>query len=529
MLLEIKDLSVSFGEVLAVRGLNLTAAAGEITAVIGESGSGKSVTALSVLKLLAPSAEVSGVISYRDHANLLNSSNQEMRGIRGKRIAMIFQEPMTSLNPLHTIYKQVAEVLRIHQPGLTEVEIESACKQLLEDVKLSYLKDRLRTTYPHQLSGGERQRVMIAMALANRPELLIADEPTTALDVTVQADIIKLLEDLKQSHGLAILFISHDLNLVKRIADKIYVMKNGVAVESGRPDEIFHKPSHEYTIKLINSEPSGAPEPFDRKASPVLEASNISVRYPIKSGLFKKVTGYNEVLSNISLELRPGESLGIVGESGSGKSTLAYAILGLVQAFGSVEIMNAQKEMVNIKQKGLVPKHHRRIIQMVFQDPYGSLSPRMSIMEIVEEGLRVHTKLPRLQRQQLVQQALQEVGLAENTAMRYPHELSGGQRQRVAIARAIILKPDILILDEPTSALDISTQCQVIDLLKSLQASHNLAYLFISHDLRVIKALCHRVMVLRKGSLVEQGEAARIFTNPQADYTRDLLKSAYMV
>jgi len=503
ILLEIKNLKVAFGERIVVNDVSIKANKGEVVAVVGESGSGKSVTVLGAIKLLPDSAKISSGEVLFEGADILNLSAQEICKIRGNKIGFIFQEPMTSLNPLHTIFKQVAEAIRIHNPDFSEAVLLDLVNTLLHDVELEYLATRIKTTYPHQLSGGERQRVMIAMALANSPQLLIADEPTTALDIRIQSEIIGLILKLKKQRELSVIFISHDLNLVRKISDSVYIMKNGCVLESGRTADIFNSPKHEYTKQLINSEPSGLAVALDADAESVLSAENVGMKYPVKGGVFSRVTGYKEVLKPLSLSLKTGECLGILGESGSGKSTLALALLGLIPSSGSITIGDS---LLRSNGAEKVTKAMRRRIQIIFQDPFASLSPRMLISDIVAEGLKIHN-LYNKESSALVAQTLMEVGLNAEMANRYPHELSGGQRQRVAIARAIILKPEVLVLDEPTSALDITTQCQVVDLLKKLQSKHKLSYIFISHDLRVIRAMCHRVIVLKQGTVVGSGRA----------------------
>ena len=520
-LLRARDLDVSFGAFAATRKVSFDIAPGETVALVGESGSGKSVTALSVLKLLPPAASLSGSIRF-DGQELIGASDAALRQVRGNQVGMIFQEPMSSLNPVHTIGRQVAEVLMLHQ-GLRPNAARGRAVALLEAVGLPDPARRL-DDYPHQLSGGQRQRVMIAMALANDPKLLIADEPTTALDVTVQAQILTLLKTLQQRNGMAMLFITHDLAIVRRIADRVCVMKNGEIVETGPVETIFANPQHAYTRHLLATEPRGtALAPLD-DAPKVIEADNLKVWFPIKRGLLRRTIGHIRAVDGISLAIRKGETLGVVGESGSGKSSLGYALLRLIPSKGRILVLG---QAVNDRSwRALRPL--RKHMQIVFQDPFGSLSPRLSVSQIVEEGLLVH--MPRLkaaERAEKVAAALREVGLDPETANRYPHEFSGGQRQRIAIARALVLEPDLIVLDEPTSALDVSIQAQVIDLLRAVQQKRGLSYLFISHDLKVVRALAHRLIVMRNGLVVEEGLAAEIFAAPREDYTRQLMAAAF--
>jgi microcin C transport system ATP-binding protein len=527
VLLSVRDLSVSFdtpgGEVQAVRSLSFDVDRGETVALVGESGSGKSVTALSILQLLPyPLARHPGG-SIRFHGEeLMGAGERRLRRVRGDRIAMIFQEPMTSLNPLHTIEKQVNEVLFVHK-GFSRRAARARTLELLELVGLSEARRRL-SAYPHQLSGGQRQRVMIAMALANEPDLLIADEPTTALDVTIQAQILSLLQSLQSRFGMALLLITHDLGIVRKMADRVVVMTQGEAVDAGPTAEVFARPRHAYTRRLLAAEPSGVPIPADPQAATLIAAHDLRVRFPIKAGLLRRTVGHVNAVEGVSLRLREGHTLGVVGESGSGKTTLGLALLRLLASTGTIEF--AGRPIHGLRPKTLRPL--RREMQIVFQDPYGSLSPRLSVGQIIEEGLRVHRMGGNAaERMALVEEALVEVGLDPATRHRYPHEFSGGQRQRIAIARAMVLKPRFVVLDEPTSALDMSVQAQIVDLLRELQRRHRLTYLFISHDLRVVRALADELLVLRDGVIVEHGPAARLFENPKDPYTRALMAAAF--
>ncbi|MDQ0315224.1 ABC transporter ATP-binding protein [Amorphus orientalis] len=527
-LLQIKDLAVSFrqeeGEpVAALNGVTLSVKKGETVAIVGESGSGKSITALSVVRLLPyPTAfHPSGEILFRGR-DLLKASEREMRGLRGNDIAMVFQEPMTSLNPLHEVGRQISEILRVHK-GLSDAAGRERTLELLHAVGIPDPETRLKS-YPHQLSGGQRQRVMIAMALANEPDLLIADEPTTALDVTVAAQILELLKDLQNRLGMAMLFITHDLNTVRRIADRVCVMTKGDLVEEGPVTEILDRPQHPYTKHLMEAEPKGAPTRTDRDAPTVVEADDLKVWFPIKRGLLRKTVGYVKAVDGADVAVRAGQTLGVVGESGSGKTTLGFALLRLISSKGRIVFLGNQID--GYSWKSMRPL--RRDMQIVFQDPYGSLSPRMSVEDIIAEGLKIHfPALSARERVERVIRVLDEVGLDAATRHRYPHEFSGGQRQRIAIARALVLEPKFLMLDEPTSALDMSVQAQVVDLLRDLQQRHNLAYLFISHDLRVVRALANDVIVMRQGKVVEAGPAERIFEAPQTDYTKALMAAAF--
>ena len=528
-LLSVRDLSVSFGtgarEVKAVDRVSFDIGKGETLALVGESGSGKSVTALSVMKLLPyPAARhPSGSISFKGQ-ELLTLSENQIRKVRGNDITIVFQEPMTSLNPLHTIEKQIGEVLLLHK-GLTGAAARTRILELLEQVGIPDPEGRLGS-YPHQLSGGQRQRVMIAMALANEPDLLIADEPTTALDVTVQAQILKLLKDIQQRLGMSMLFITHDLGIVRKIADRVCVMQHGKIVEDGAVERVFSAPEHPYTKALLAAEPKPDPAPPRPDAPVVIETDNLKVWFPIKRGVLRKVVGHIKAVDGISIQLRKGETLGVVGESGSGKTTLGLAILRLISSDGPVVFMG--QPIQGLKFKDMRP--YRRDMQIVFQDPYGSLSPRMSVSDIIEEGLWVHhPHLNAAEREARVAAALTDVGLDGTTRYRYQHEFSGGQRQRIALARALVLEPTFIVLDEPTSALDMLIQAQMVDLLRDLQKKRDLTYMFISHDLRVVAALASRLLVLRNGKMVEEGAAADLFKNPKSDYTRALFAAAFNI
>ena len=522
MLLEVKDLAVSFGATKAVEGVSFSIAKGQTLALVGESGSGKSVSALSVLKLLAyPSAHhPSGSVRFKGQ-ELLDAPDAALRRVRGNDISMIFQEPMTSLNPLHSVERQIGEILEVHR-GMTGEAARQIVIELLGKVGIRDPESRLEA-YPHQLSGGQRQRVMIAMALANEPDLLIADEPTTALDVTVQAQILKLLKDLQRETGMALLLITHDLGIVRAMADRVAVMQHGRIVEQAASEALFTKPQHAYTRMLLAAEPKGvAPKP-DPKAADVIAADDLKVWFPIKRGFFRKTVGHIKAVDGVSVRVKAGQTLGIVGESGSGKTTLGLALLRLIASQGPIVYLG--RDISGFDAGDMRPL--RREMQVVFQDPFGSLSPRLSIRQIVEEGLiATGTKLAADERDGLVAQALVEVGLDPTAMERYPHEFSGGQRQRIAIARAMVLKPKFVMLDEPTSALDMSVQAQIVDLLRDLQARHGLSYLFISHDLRVVRALSNEVVVMRDGVIVEQGPSEQIFTKPKQAYTKALLAAA---
>ncbi len=526
-LLEIRDLSVTFGgdedAVQAVRRISFDIARGETVALVGESGSGKSVTALSVMQLLPyPQARhPSGSIRF-DGQEIVGAGHDVMSTIRGGRIGIIFQEPMTSLNPLHTIEKQIGEVLFVHK-RLDRVQARARTLELLHQVGLSEAEHRL-LSFPHQLSGGQRQRVMIAMALANDPDLLIADEPTTALDVTIQAQILTLLRQLQQKRGMSMLLITHDLGIVRKVAERVCVMTEGRIVEQGATEDIFENPQHSYTQHLLSAEPKGKPPAARPDAPVVMTAENLKVWFPIKRGILRRTVGHIKAVDGVTVEVREGHTVGVVGESGSGKTTLAMGLLRLEQSEGSIRFRG--RDIQGLNWKALRPL--RREMQIVFQDPYASLSPRMSVGRIVEEGLAVHEGTGDYQaRRAVISAALTEVGLDPETQDRYPHEFSGGQRQRIAIARAMILKPRFVVLDEPTSALDMSVQAQIVDLLRDLQERHNLAYLFISHDLKVVRALADEVIVMRDGRVVEQGTADSVFENPREAYTRALIAAAF--
>ncbi len=526
-LLEINDLSVAFGHdkrrVDAVKGSTFTINEGETVALVGESGSGKSVTAHSILQLLPyPYAwHPSGSITYRGE-ELVGAKPSRLREIRGDRIGMIFQEPLTSLNPLHSIYKQISEVLFLHK-NMNASQARARVEELLHLVGLDNQINRL-DALPHEFSGGQQQRVMIAMALANDPDLLIADEPTTAVDVTIQAQILKLLADLREKTGLSMLLITHDLGIVRGVSDRVCVMKDGEVVEKGDTKRVFDRPAHDYTQKLLKAEPRGRPEPPPDGSAPLMTGDDVKVWFPIRRGLLKRTVDHVKAVNGVTLTVRRGHTLGVVGESGSGKSTLARALIRLERSDGAIEFDG--QPIHHLSNADMRPL--RRDMQIVFQDPYGSLSPRLSIAEIVEEGLRVHNLGGSFEeRRQLIADALIEVGLEPSMMDRYPHEFSGGQRQRISIARALVLKPSFIVLDEPTSALDVSVQAQIVDLLRDLQKKHDLAYLFISHDLKVIRAMSHDVLVLRDGKVIEQGPAEDVIDNPKEDYTKALMAAAF--
>ena len=526
-LISVEDLSVDFGTgqsvTHAVRNVSFDVGKAETVALVGESGSGKTVTALSILRLLPyPSAShPSGRIRFGGE-DLLALPPGALRKIRGNKISMIFQEPMTSLNPLHTIEQQVGEVLKIHR-GLSDRAARERVLDLLDKVGIDDPQGRLKS-YPHQLSGGQRQRVMIAMALANEPDLLIADEPTTALDVTIQAQILDLLLQLKDEFHMAMLLITHDLGIVRKMADRVCVMHNGEIVERGTAHEIFTAPKNPYTKHLIASEPKGSPPPANPKAKTILETKDLRVWFPIKRGFLRQTVGYIKAVDGIDLAVKEGQTLGVVGESGSGKTTLGLAVLRLVSSDGPIIYLGDRIDGYDSKRM----RPLRRDMQIVFQDPYGSLSPRLSVGQIIDEGLSIQDRgLTRDERNERVASALKEVGLDPACRDRYPHEFSGGQRQRIAIARALVLEPKFLILDEPTSALDVSVQAQIVDLLLELQRRHKLAYLFISHDLKVVRALANSIIVLRHGKVVEQGAAQTVFAKPKTDYTKALLAAAF--
>jgi microcin C transport system ATP-binding protein len=526
-LIEVEDLSVRFDaggrSVDALRGISFHIERGETLALVGESGSGKSVTALSLLQLLPyPAAShPSGRIRFEGE-DLLGAPPQRLAAIRGDRIAMVFQEPMTSLNPLHRVERQIGEVLRLHR-GLSAEAARARTLELLARVGIPDPQQRL-TSFPHELSGGQRQRVMIAMALANEPDLLVADEPTTALDVTVQAQILKLLKDTQKRLGMSMLFITHDLGIVRKLADRVCVMNHGKIVEHGGVERVFTAPEHPYTRALLAAEPKPDPAPPRPDAPILVRTDDLKVWFPIKRGVMRKVVGHIKAVDGISIELHKGETLGVVGESGSGKTTLGLAILRLISSEGPVVFMGETIQGLKFKQM----RPFRRNMQVVFQDPYGSLSPRMSVSDIVEEGLWVHhPHLKRRECERRVVEALKDVGLDPETRFRYPHEFSGGQRQRIALARALVLEPTFIVLDEPTSALDMLIQAQMVDLLRDLQKRHDLTYMFISHDLRVVAALASRLLVLRHGKVVEEGAAAELFKKPTSDYTRALFAAAF--
>ena len=528
-LLEVRDLSIAFHQggrtSLAVDRVSFSLKPGRTLALVGESGSGKSVTALSIVKLLgATSASYPcGEVLYKGQ-DLLQADEEALRKVRGDEITMVFQEPMTSLNPLHPIARQIGEILELHGMGGAR-ERRTRTIELLEEVGIPDPANRL-DAYPHQLSGGQRQRVMIAMALANRPDLFIADEPTTALDVTVQAQILRLLKDLQAKRGMAMLFITHDLGIVRKIADDVCVMQRGKIVEAGPTEEVFRAPQHAYTQALLAAEPKGKPPVADPTATPVLTGDNIRVWFPIKRGFFRRTVGHVKAVDGISLTVRAGQTVGVVGESGSGKTTLGLALLRLIRSQGPIAYLGQRIDGFDARQM----RPLRRDMQVVFQDPYGSLSPRMSVAEIVEEGLAIQSpQLHWRERREIVAQALFDTGLDPAAMDRYPHEFSGGQRQRIAIARAMALEPRFVVLDEPTSALDMSVQAQIVDLLRDLQKRRNLAYMFISHDLKVVRALATDLIVMRHGKVVESGPAAEIFAAPASDYTRALFAAAFNI
>ncbi len=520
-LVTVQDLTITFGNRTVVDRVSFVLDRGETLALVGESGSGKSLTALSLLQLLPPGAACTGHVAV-DGQSVIGAGDKLLRRLRGGIAGMVFQEPMTSLNPLARIGKQIAEAVQLHHP-MTSAAARARVTTLLDEVGFPDASRRL-DAFPHQLSGGQRQRVMIAMALANDPALLIADEPTTALDVTIQAQILKLLAAEKSARGLALLLISHDLAIVRRYADRVCVMKDGCVVEAGRVPAVFDRPSHPYTKMLLAAEPRGQPWPL-RQAAPVLiQGSDVTVHFPIRRGVLRRTVGHVRAVDGVDVRVHEGETVGLVGESGSGKSTMGYAMLRLVEAQGLIRFGGTDLSCLGKKQlRGL-----RAGMQIVFQDPFGSLSPRLTVAEIIAEGLSVHEPcLSAAERGRRVAAALEEVGLASDSGGRYPHEFSGGQRQRVAIARAMVLKPRFVVLDEPTSALDMSVQAQIVDLLQQLQCDHRLGYLFISHDLRVVRALAHRIVVMRHGRVVEDGPAAEILARPKHDYTRALMAAAF--
>ncbi|MBT3658708.1 MAG: ABC transporter ATP-binding protein [Rhodospirillaceae bacterium] len=526
-LLEITDLATSFGhgpgEVKAVRGISLHIERGETVALVGESGSGKSVSALSVMRLLPyPLAHHPGGSIKFHGEELMGTPDTRMRALRGNDIAMIFQEPLSSLNPLHSIEKQIAEVLLLHK-SMTPVQARARVIKLLTLVGLASATERL-SALPHEFSGGQQQRVMIAMALANDPELLIADEPTTALDVTVQAQVLKLMKEIQTKLGMAMMFITHDLGIVRSIADRVCVMNDGVIVEHGDVEQVFERPAHDYTKHLLAAEPKGTPDPAPADAPDVMRGEDIKVWFPIKKGVLRRTIGYVKAVDGISVAVRQGHTLGVVGESGSGKSTLGRALLRLERSEGGINFHGTDIQGLQFKE--LRPL--RREMQIVFQDPYGSLSPRLSVGQIVEEGLLVHGLGGTYdERRHLIGEALTEVDLDPAMQDRYPHEFSGGQRQRIAIARALVLKPKFIVLDEPTSALDMSVQAQIVELLRGLQTKHDLAYMFISHDLKVVRAVSHDIIVMKDGKIVEAGPATQIIDNPQQPYTQALMAAAF--
>lgn len=526
-LVSVQDLSVAFTQggtqTLAVDRISFEINKGETVALVGESGSGKSVSALSVLKLLPyPAASHPSGRIMVDGKDMLTASDRELRQARGNKISMIFQEPMTSLNPLHTVERQISEILKVHR-GMGDTKARERVLELLHQVGIHDPETRLKS-YPHQLSGGQRQRVMIAMALANEPDLLIADEPTTALDVTVQAQILKLLKDLQAQQGMAMLFITHDLGIVRKFSDRVCVMTGGKIVEHGPVADIFARPSHPYTKHLLAAEPKGEPPATDKASPVVVQADDLKVWFPVKRGLLRRTVDHVKAVDGIDVTVREGQTLGIVGESGSGKTTLGLAILRMIASRGRITFNGQEIQAHSWKQMRAL----RRDMQIVFQDPFGALSPRMSVSDIVGEGLLVHFPgISAEERDRKVASALEEVGLDAATRHRYPHEFSGGQRQRISIARAMVLEPKFVMLDEPTSALDMSVQAQVVDLLRDLQKAHGLAYLFISHDLKVVRALANEVVVMRQGLVVESGSAEQIFDAPRTDYTKALMAAAF--
>ncbi|WP_238367672.1 ABC transporter ATP-binding protein [Mesobacterium pallidum] len=522
-LLTVKNLTVSFRQdgqtVRAVKGVSFALERGETVALVGESGSGKSVTALSTVQLLGDSAMVEGSVTY-DGQEMVGADGKLLRKVRGNDISFIFQEPMTSLNPLHTLEKQLGESLALHQ-GITGDAARARILELLTRVGIRDPETRL-SAYPHQLSGGQRQRVMIAMALANKPDILIADEPTTALDVTIQAQILELLAELKADEGMGMLFITHDLGIVRRIADRVCVMKDGEIVEAGPTAQIFDAPQHPYTQMLLAAEATGTPDPVPEDAGVVAEAEHLKIWFPIHKGLMKRTVGHVKAVNDASFSVRAGETIGIVGESGSGKTTVALALMRLIASEGGIRFMGEDMRAWSTKRL----RKLRAEMQIVFQDPFGSLSPRMTCEQIISEGLGVHGNPGGRPVRQLVAEVMAEVGLDPMAMDRYPHEFSGGQRQRIAIARAMILRPRLVVLDEPTSALDMTVQVQIVKLLRDLQRKYGLAYLFISHDLKVVRAMSHKVLVMKQGDVVEYGDAEDLFERPQTDYARSLLAAA---
>jgi microcin C transport system ATP-binding protein len=520
-LVTVEDLTIAFGTRVVVDRVRFTLDRGETLALVGESGSGKSLTALSLLQLLPTGASCGGRVVV-DGQSVIGAGDKLLRRLRGGVAGMVFQEPMTSLNPLTRIGQQIAEAVQLHRQ-VTPEAARTRVTELLDEVGFPDAAHRL-DAFPHQLSGGQRQRVMIAMALANDPALLIADEPTTALDVTIQAQILKLLAAEKSARGLALLLISHDLAIVRRYADRVCVMKEGAVVEAGPVSTVFDAPRHPYTRMLLAAEPRGRPLPLRPNAATLMQGTDVQVHFPIRRGILRRIVGHVRAVDGVDVLVHEGETVGLVGESGSGKSTVGYALLRMVEAKGCIRF--AGTDLAELDRKSL--RRLRADMQIVFQDPFGSLSPRLTVAEIVAEGLAVHEpSLSRAQRGLRVAEALEEVGLAADSSDRYPHEFSGGQRQRIAIARAMVLKPRFVVLDEPTSALDMSVQAQIVDLLQQLQADHGLGYLFISHDLRVVRALAHRIVVLRQGRVVEQGPAEEMLARPRHDYTRALMAAAF--
>lgn len=523
-LLDVNNLTVGFqqdGQVIeAVKGVSFRIAKGETVALVGESGSGKSVTALSTVSLLGDSARVGGSVTYSGQ-EMIGADDALLRKVRGNDISFIFQEPMTSLNPLHTLEKQLEESLALHQQLVGAAARERIIELLLK-VGIRDPESRLNA-YPHELSGGQRQRVMIAMALANGPELLIADEPTTALDVTIQAQILELLAELKQAENMSLLFITHDLGIVRKIADRVCVMKDGEIVETGPTSEIFGNPQHPYTQMLLSAESTGVPEPVEKDAKEVASTDHLKIWFPIKKGLLKRVVGHVKAVNDASFSVRAGETVGIVGESGSGKTTLALAVMRLIHSEGGITYRGNDIRELSTKEL----RHLRREMQIVFQDPFGSLSPRMTCEQIIAEGMEVHGSPDGRPHREHVVEVMKEVGLEPEMMHRYPHEFSGGQRQRIAIARAMVLRPRLVVLDEPTSALDMTVQVQIVSLLRDLQKKYDLAYLFISHDLKVVRAMSHKVIVMKQGDVVEMGTSDEIFDAPQDPYTQTLLAAAF--
>ncbi len=519
-MIRIENLSIQFQQgnqkVDAVKGISFEVGSQETVALVGESGSGKSVTAHAALKLLPSQAKCGGKI-WLGEENLLEASESRMRQVRGQEIGMIFQEPMTSLNPLHTIGHQISEAVLWHH-GVSQSEAETLSLEWLERVEIPQAKQRLKS-YPHELSGGQRQRVMIAMALVNNPKLLIADEPTTALDVTIQAQILDLLKTLQQDMGMSVLLITHDLGIVKHHSDRVVVLYNGVLQEANNTKVLFASPTQPYTKQLLDSEPSGEPAEMMDGAETILNVENLKVWFPIKRGILQRTVDHIKAVNGVTFSIREGHSLGVVGESGSGKSTLGMALLRLISSEGKISFQKQELDSLNRLQM----RPFRKKMQVVFQDPFGSLSPRMSVGDIIAEGLRLHADASVEEQENRVVEVMQEVGLNPELRFRYPHEFSGGQRQRIAIARALVLHPQFLILDEPTSSLDRSVQGQVLDLLRDLQKKYKLTYLFISHDLKVIKAICHEVLVMRGGEVVESGSAKVVLNNPKHEYTRLLV------